>query len=95
MNLTKTIGPLLIAASLVISSTASASPRPYERGHSSIAKVQKITNNVDNLKNSKKRIHADLGTPVPTRTLSMVPVTGSDGTNALCRSGSKAARWAC
>lgn len=31
----------------------------------------------------------------PGRSLRMIPRPGSDGTNALCRSGSKAARWAC
>jgi hypothetical protein len=33
--------------------------------------------------------------PTTARALRMIPRPGSDGTNALCRSGSKAARWAC
>jgi hypothetical protein len=98
-NTPQRLGATIITsvALLVGAASAQAQPSPYERSKTSKADVVEHLTKLAKEPRVKhvRVIHADIGTPVPARSLRMIPRPGADGTNALCRSGSKAARWAC
>jgi hypothetical protein len=103
MTTTKRIAALTVTALALLAPTAQAAPHPYERGKSLSVRVDTITDHAakspkGNTHAKPIRIHwADRGERQlhPYGKGSFIPRPGSDGTNRLCRSNSKARRIAC
>lgn len=79
----KTIIPAAIAALTIILTPATAQANPSPKGKSS---AHRIT--IRWADQATRELH-------PYAKGSFIPRRGTDGTNSLCRSGSKAARWGC
>lgn len=89
MTNTKRIAALTVTALALLAPTAQASPHPYGRGDAltAIHAAQPRPYERDHM--SSQRIARIV------HHVRMVPRPGSDGTNRLCRSNSKARRIAC